>query len=67
MRKFSLSILACFFQILSVFSQSDSSAYKEKKLRIDEVNFVSGYYTQDGNNSAVTGGIGTEKLTDFAN
>jgi hypothetical protein len=28
---------------------------------------VSSYYHQDGNNSAVTGGIGTEKLTDFSN
>jgi hypothetical protein len=28
---------------------------------------VSSYYHQDGNNSAVTGGIGTEKLTDFGN
>jgi Protein of unknown function (DUF3570) len=67
MRKISLSVLALFFQVLSAFSQSDSSAYKERKLRVDEINFVSGYYVQDGNNSAVTGGIGTEKLTNFAN
>ena len=32
-----------------------------------EANFLSSYYNQDGNNSAVTGGIGTEALTDFAN
>lgn len=32
-----------------------------------EINFLSSYYQQDGNNSAVTGGIGTEKLNDFAN
>ena len=53
-----------------VFSQTkpaEDSLYKSKKLKVDEVNFVSGYYHQDGNNSAVTGGIGTEKLTDFAN
>jgi uncharacterized protein DUF3570 len=67
MRKISLSVLALFFQVLSVFSQNDSSAYKERKLKIEEINFVSGYYTQDGNNSAVTGGTGTEKLWDFAN
>jgi hypothetical protein len=67
MRKISLALLALFFQVLSAFSQTDSSAYKQRKLKIDEVNFVSGYYMQDGNNSAVTGGIGTEKLTDFAN
>jgi len=44
----------------------DSSVYKKQKLKIEEVNFISSYYTQDGNNSAVTGGIGTEKLTDIA-
>lgn len=32
-----------------------------------EANFLSSYYQQDGNNSAVTGGIGTEELMDFAN
>jgi len=47
--------------------QQDSTAYKPRKLKIDEVNLVSSYYHQDGDNSAVTGGIGTEKLTDIAN
>ena len=32
-----------------------------------EINFLSSYYQQDGNNGAVTGGIGTEELTDVAN
>jgi len=67
MRKLSLSVIAFFFQLFSVFAQDDSSAYKARKLRIDEINFVSGYYRQDGNNSAVTGGIGTEQLSDLAN
>ena len=56
--------------ILSAFSQNslqDSTAYKSRKLKLEEINFVSGYYHQNGNNSAVTGGIGTEKLTDFSN
>lgn len=30
-----------------------------------DINFLSSYYAQDGNNSPVTGGIGTELLTDF--
>jgi hypothetical protein len=38
-----------------------------RSLKIDEVNLVSSYYTQTGNNSAITGGIGTEKLWDAAN
>jgi len=46
---------------------TDTSAYKSRKLKIDEINLVSSYYLQNGNNSAVTGGIGTEKLNDIAN
>ncbi|WP_347069055.1 DUF3570 domain-containing protein [Flavobacterium sp. WV_118_3] len=46
---------------------SDSTGYKSTKLKVDEINLVSSYYRQDGNNSAVTGGIGTEKLTDVSN
>lgn len=38
---------------------------KVGKLKFEEANFVSSYYSQDGNKSAVTGGIGTEKLTDL--
>lgn len=67
MKKISLAVLALFSQALSLFAQVDSTAYKQRKLRIDQINLVSGYYSQDGNNSAVTGGIGTEKLTDLAN
>ena len=68
MLKISLSALGIFFSTLVVFSQStiDSTTYKNRKLKLEEVNFVSSYYHQDGNNSAVTGGIGTEKLSDFA-
>ncbi len=47
--------------------QQDSSQYNPRKLKLDEINFVSSYYWQDGNHSAVTGGIGTEKVTDIAN
>lgn len=69
MKKLSLNILAFYISILSSFSQSTpkDSSYKQKKLSLSEVNLVSGYYTQDGNHSAVTGGIGTEKLTDISN
>ena len=68
MLRISLSAVAIFLGTLAAFSQSlpDSSAYRNRKLKVEEVNFVSSYYGQDGNNSAVTGGIGTEKLTDFA-
>jgi len=45
----------------------DTTNYKSRKLKFEEANIVTGYYFQDGNNSAITGGIGTEKLTDLAN
>lgn len=45
----------------------DTSAYLNKKLKLEEINWVSGYYSQNGNHSPVTGGIGTEKLTDLSN
>lgn len=47
-------------------AQTDTSAYQKKQLQLDEVNLLFSYYQQDGNNSAVTGGIGSEQLTDAA-
>ncbi len=38
--------------------------YKKRVLEVAEVAFLSSYYTQDGSNAAVSGGIGTEELTD---
>jgi len=68
MLRISLAALGIYFSTLAGFAQAvqDSTAYGNRKLKIEEVNFVSSYYKQDGNNSAVTGGIGTEHLTDFA-
>jgi len=65
--------MALYAGILASFSQSpapDTSAYityNPRKLRFEEVNFVSSYYIQDGNHASVTGGLGTQELTDFAN
>jgi hypothetical protein len=70
LKKISLIALGVCFCFLSLFSQkkvSRDTAYVPKPIHTDEVNIVSGYYKQDGNHSAVTGGIGTEKLTDIAN
>src|SRR5436190_20091941 len=66
MKKICLSVVGLYLGLFGAFAQTDS-VYKSKHLKIDEVNLVSSYYHQDGNNSAVTGGIGTEKLTDIAN
>ncbi len=45
----------------------DTSGYAARQLRLDEVDLVSSYYTQTGNHSAITGGIGTENVIDFSN
>ena len=67
MKKIILAIgLYCSFLQGVKAQESDSLAYKKRALKIEEINLVGGYYDQDGHNSAVTGGIGTEKLTDLA-
>ncbi|NHF57929.1 DUF3570 domain-containing protein [Flavobacteriaceae bacterium TP-CH-4] len=45
-------------------SQTDASAYKKRVLETSEIDLLFSYYGQDGNNAAVTGGQGTEELTD---
>ena len=70
MKKLFISVIAMYVGILSAFSQGNpnsDSAYKKRKLTFQEANLVSSYYSQNGNNSAVTGGIGTEKLSDISN
>jgi hypothetical protein len=42
-----------------------TEAYKKRVLESTELSFLSSYYGQDGENAAVTGGKGTEELTDF--
>lgn len=68
MKKICLVVVGFYISILAAFSQqADSAAYKSRKLKLEEVNLVSSYYVQNGNNSAVEGGIGSEKLNDIAN
>ena len=67
MKKFFLSAAAIMAIIYTqAQTTADSAAYKSRKLKIEEVNLVSSYYSQDGNNAAVTGGVGSQKLTDIA-
>lgn len=47
-------------------AEKDSTkTYKKRVLESVEIDILFSYYSQDGNNAAVCGGIGTEKLTDF--
>lgn len=67
MRKICLFALGIFFKCFSAFAQSPTDDYKSLTLKTEDVNIVSGYYIQNGDHSPVTGGIGTQKLTDISN
>lgn len=70
MKKLFLSVIGMYFTMVAALSQGSlnaDSSYKSRKLTFEEANIVSSYYRQDGNNAAVTGGIGSEKLTDISN
>ncbi|MBT28261.1 MAG: hypothetical protein CMO01_01280 [Thalassobius sp.] len=67
--------LVLFFSTPLLFAQNTPSSsvgnnsntgYKKRVLENAEIELLSSFYTQDGDNAAVTGGIGTEKLNDFA-
>ncbi|MBS1510836.1 MAG: DUF3570 domain-containing protein [Bacteroidetes bacterium] len=70
MKKICLTTLGIFILFSAAFAQQfsvDTTGYKNEKLHLEETNLISGYYNQDGNHSAVTGGIGTQKLNDISN
>src|SRR5882757_10712350 len=69
MKKICLTVVGMYFILLHAFSQvsKDSTTFKPRKLKLDEVNLVSSYYTQNGDHSSIRGGIGSEKVTDLAN
>lgn len=50
---------------VSLWAQDSTQVYKKRVLESAEVDFLMSYYAQDGNNAAVTGGVGTEELTDM--
>lgn len=57
-------LLAAYFAA-SAQKGNDSTAYKKQRLSQTDIQILSSYYTQDGDHSAVTGGIGTEALQVF--
>jgi len=61
-------VLAIFLLGSTVFAQEKDSvpAFKKRVLETTEVDFLLSYYKQDGIHSAVSGGSGTENLTDIA-
>ena len=59
-----LQLIFLFLLFSTIVSAQQSD--EKKSLEKNEVDFLFSYYRQDGDNSAVTGGKGTEKLTDLA-
>jgi hypothetical protein len=69
-RYFKTALLLLFAGLTtSAFAQSGKSdtsrTYKKRVLDNIEIDLLASYYTQDGQNAAVSGGIGTEELTDL--
>lgn len=70
MRKICLSLVGLYFWVFGAFAQDSptaDSSYKKRKLKFEEANLVSSYYSQDGQHAAVTGGIGSQQLHDYSN
>ena len=60
----SILILTLFLSNKASSQSAVKPVYKKKVLNATEIEFLSSYYLQKGNNAAVTGGVGTEELSD---
>ena len=62
-----LLLIVCSLVPFVSFAQVDSTAiFKKRVLENIEIDILSSFYAQDGKNASVTGGVGTEELTDLA-
>lgn len=52
--------------VFGISQQENIHSYKKRVLETTEVEILTSYYEQAGRNASVTGGIGTEELTDIA-
>jgi hypothetical protein len=67
MKRIFLTALGIAALLQSFAQQLPDSSTQSRKLKIDEINLVSSYYNQNGDHAPVTGGIGSQQLTDIAN
>lgn len=64
--KIKILLLSLLFSTFAFAQEGDSLAnFKKRVLESTEVDFLASYYKQDGDHSAVSGGIGSEELTDI--
>lgn len=66
-----MKIITLSFLVLlpfSIFAQqsTDSTTFYKRALETTELSILTSFYTQNGKNAAVTGGIGSEQLNDYA-
>jgi hypothetical protein len=69
MKKYLFIILFLFCVVYSAFSQyfkKDTASYTTKSLKLDEVNLVTGYYSQTGDHATTLGGLGDEQVKEFS-
>ena len=62
---FSICLLLVTFTSIAQHTQDSTKVYKKRVLETTEVDFLTSFYSQDGDNAAVCGGLGTEELTDI--
>lgn len=67
MKKVFLTVLGIAALLRSFAQNADTTGLQSRKLNVEEINLVSSYYNQTGDHAAVTGGTGTQQLTDIAN
>jgi len=60
-----ITIISLLTVSVSIAQSDSSTVYKKRVLESMEIDFLMSYYTQDGDNASVTGGIGTEELWDI--
>ena len=60
-----LLLFVMLFAVVDAVAQDDDAEFKQRVLESTEIDLLSSYYTQDGSNAAVTGGLGTEDLQNY--
>ncbi|MBP1678080.1 MAG: hypothetical protein H6Q20_2639 [Bacteroidetes bacterium] len=69
MKKYLFIIFFLSCVVYSAFAQylkKDSASYSAKSLKLDEVNLVTGYYSQTGDHATTLGGAGDEKVQEIS-
>jgi hypothetical protein len=61
-----ITILILVLNSFFAFSQEEKTEYTKRVLENTELDIISSFYSQKGENAAVTGGVGNEKLSDIA-